>query len=164
VALTIYTFGETRWNSTKDALHPSSVFVKHARCLTAFPLSDWFAQQFLLQQTRARERGLGRKPESDCLDEVGEATHEVVESKGERVENGECLYSPGYDPVPVMWWLEQKTKHFEIANWATWLLDAVIQSATCERLFKDFTRFHTKVRSRLKSRTVQKITKVKRGM
>ena len=44
---------------------------------------------------------------------------------------------------------------------AAFLLDCTVQAATCERLFREFARQHTKVRNRLHPSTVFQITQVK---
>ena len=41
------------------------------------------------------------------------------------------------------------------------LLDAPVQAATCERLFKEFARLHTKLRNRLKPETTHAMAQVK---
>jgi hypothetical protein len=48
-----------------------------------------------------------------------------------------------------------------IADLAMFLLDANIQAANCERLFKEFSRLHTKVRNRLDPMTTHKMAQVK---
>ena len=40
----------------------------------------------------------------------------------------------------VEYWNMQKLEHYEIANLAAFLLDAVIQAATCERIFKGYAQ------------------------
>ena len=49
----------------------------------------------------------------------------------------------------VEWWEENAVELPEILNLAKFLLDCPIQSASCERLFKDFGRYHTKVRNKI---------------
>ena len=60
----------------------------------------------------------------------------------------------------VEWWEENADELPEIANLAKFLLDSPIQGASCERLFKDFARFHTKVRNRLHTSTTLQLTQI----
>jgi hypothetical protein len=46
-------------------------------------------------------------------------------------------------------------------RFAMFLLDAPVQAASCERLFKDFSRFHTKTRNRLGKEKLVKSTHIK---
>lgn len=62
----------------------------------------------------------------------------------------------------VEYWNMQKLEHYEIANLAAFLLDAVIQAATCERIFKGYAQFHTKARNKLHPETTHQLTQVKR--
>ena len=44
---------------------------------------------------------------------------------------------------PVEFWQDQVREHKHIAKFAQWLLSQAVQSASCERLFKEFVQFHT---------------------
>ena len=68
-------------------------------------------------------------------------------------------YKDGTDPVD--WWMRQRDEFPSIAALAMFLLDAPVQSASCERLFKEFSRFHTKGRNRLHPRTTHMMAQVK---
>ena len=48
----------------------------------------------------------------------------------------------------------------EISNLAKFILDYPIQGARCERFFKDFARFHKKVRNRLHTSTTLQSTQI----
>ena len=60
----------------------------------------------------------------------------------------------------VKWWEENAVELPEILKLAKFLLDCPIQSASCERLFKDFGRYHTKVRNKLDASTTLKSTQI----
>jgi hypothetical protein len=68
-------------------------------------------------------------------------------------------FEPGENSVE--WWGLEKSEHPEIANLSMFLLDAPVQAATCERLFKEFARLHTKLRNRLKPTTTHEMAQVK---
>lgn len=50
---------------------------------------------------------------------------------------------------PVEFWQQQRREHSHIARFSQWLFSAGVQSASCERLFKDYLQFHTKKRNKL---------------
>ena len=60
----------------------------------------------------------------------------------------------------VEWWEENAVDLPEISNLEKFLLNCLIQSALCERLFKDFGRYHTKVRNKLHASTTLKSTHI----
>ena len=68
-------------------------------------------------------------------------------------------YMEGSDPVD--WWMRQIDEFPAIATLAIFLLDAPVQSASCERLFKEFSRLHTKARNRLHPQTTHMMALVK---
>ena len=60
------------------------------------------------------------------------------------------LWLTNFDYLDVDDFEGEDKDHKEIANLTMFILDAVVQTgATCERLLKDFVRFHTKSMSRL---------------
>jgi Mg-chelatase subunit ChlI len=65
------------------------------------------------------------------------------------------------DENAVEWWGLQQSEHPEVSNLSMFLLDAPVQAATCERLFKEFARLHTKLRNRLKPATAHAMAQVK---
>ena len=71
-------------------------------------------------------------------------------------------FTPGENEVE--WWGENLDENPFLATFAMWILDACIQAASCERLFKDFAQFHTKVRNRMKTATTHDSTVVKHDM
>ena len=73
---------------------------------------------------------------------------------------GMATYQGENEENVVEWWEENAVEFPEIANLAKFLLDCPIQSASCERLFKDFDRFHTKVRNKLHASTTLKSTQI----
>ena len=64
----------------------------------------------------------------------------------------------------VEWWEENDDDLPEISNPAKFLLDSPIQGASCERIFKDFVRFHTKARNRLHTSTTLQSTQILHGI
>jgi hypothetical protein len=64
----------------------------------------------------------------------------------------------------VEFWLQYKDEHPGFVNLAIFLLCAPIQSASCERLFKDFALYHTKHRNRMNPPTYLKQTQIKHDM
>ena len=58
---------------------------------------------------------------------------------------GFAAYSKGKDLFS--WWGDYHEEHKELALFAQFLLDAAVQLASVERLFKDYSRFHTQVRN-----------------
>ena len=60
----------------------------------------------------------------------------------------------------VEWWEENAVELPELSNMAKFLLDCPIQSASCERLFKDFGRYHIKVQNKLHASTTLKSTQI----
>jgi hypothetical protein len=64
----------------------------------------------------------------------------------------------------VEFWLQYKEEHPGFVSLATFLLCAPVQSASCERLFKDFALYHTKHRNRMNSPTYLKQTQIKHDM
>ena len=65
---------------------------------------------------------------------------------------------------PVEWWSNLMVEYGPLANLARFLLDAPVQSATCEEIFKHYASFHTKKRNQLGSRKVYMMTQVKYHM
>jgi hypothetical protein len=65
---------------------------------------------------------------------------------------------------PVEWWRDLLVEYGPLANLAMFLLDAPVQSATCERIFKNYAAFHTKKRNQLGNKKVYKMTQVKYNM
>ena len=65
---------------------------------------------------------------------------------------------------PVEWWSDLLVEYGPLANFAMFLLDAPVQSATCEEIFKHYAAFHTKKRNQLGSTKVYKMTQVKYNM
>lgn len=65
---------------------------------------------------------------------------------------------------PVEFWQEQRREHTNLARFAQWIFSASIQSATCERLFKDFSQFHTKKRNKMSHALVHKQALVRRHL
>ena len=63
---------------------------------------------------------------------------------------------------PVEFWKLQEGEHKYIACFAMWILSASIQSATCERLFKDYLQFHTPRRNTTAYTKVHKQAHVRR--
>jgi hypothetical protein len=61
----------------------------------------------------------------------------------------------------VGWWLQHRLEHQGIVRVATFILCAPVQSASCERMFKTITFFHSKVRNRLSGEKYMKMTRVK---
>jgi hypothetical protein len=69
-----------------------------------------------------------------------------------------------YDPKnddPVEWWKLQQCEFPEMSNFAMFLLSCPVQSASCERIFKNYSAFHTKKRNHLDSQQTYKMTLVK---
>ena len=64
----------------------------------------------------------------------------------------------------VEWWEENSDELPEISNLAKFILDYPIQGARCEQFFKDFARFHTKVRNRLHTSTTLQSTQILHGI
>jgi hypothetical protein len=62
------------------------------------------------------------------------------------------------------YWLQHTVEHPGIANLAVHLLCCPVQSAACERLFKDYPLFHTKLRNQLKTEKYHKMTQIKHGL
>jgi hypothetical protein len=92
-----------------------------------------------------------------ALDHLGKSIKRWLSVKSCRLKVD--VFDAGEDPVE--WWGLQKSEHHEIANLSMFLLDCPVQAATCERLFKEFARLHTKLRNRLSSKTVHNMTQVK---
>ena len=63
---------------------------------------------------------------------------------------------------PVEFWQDQVREHFHISKFAQWLLSQAVQSASCERLFKEFMQFHTKARNKTKHSKVHQQAQVRR--
>jgi hypothetical protein len=62
------------------------------------------------------------------------------------------------------WWGMQSSEYPEMAELAMFLLDCPVQAATCERVFKEFARLHTKRRANLINRTTFQMTQVKHAI
>jgi hypothetical protein len=45
---------------------------------------------------------------------------------------------------PVEWWALQEREYPEISSFAMFLLSCPVQSASCERIFKNYSAYHTK--------------------
>lgn len=89
------------------------------------------------------------------LNDLGDSVHKWLSN--ERLDVG--AFKDGSDPFD--WWRRQKVEFPAIANLAMFLLDAPVQSASCERLFKEFSRLHTKSRNRLDPQTTHMMAQVK---
>ena len=63
---------------------------------------------------------------------------------------------------PVEFWQDQVREHVHLATFAQWLLSQAVQSASCERLFKDFVQFHDKKRNKTHHDKVHKQAQVRR--
>jgi hypothetical protein len=61
----------------------------------------------------------------------------------------------------VEYWNNQKESFPPLANLAMFVLDADVHASSCERLFKEFAKQHTKARNRLKPKTVDNLAQVK---
>ena len=70
------------------------------------------------------------------------------------------MYEGDRKEYMVEWREENADELPEISNLAKFLLDSTIQGASCERLFKYFARFHTKVRNRLHTSTTLQLTQI----
>lgn len=70
-----------------------------------------------------------------------------------RVKSGTDItnFTPGSNAVT--WWQVNQDELPELATLSWFLLDAPVQGADCERLFKDLARYHSKSRNRLQSDT-----------
>ena len=79
------------------------------------------------------------------------------------LNNDDTLYVSPYKvgSNALDWWRRQKRENPSIANLAMFLLDAPVQAANCERLFKEFSCLHTKVRNRLDPQTTHMMAQVK---
>ena len=64
----------------------------------------------------------------------------------------------------VVRWDSQMSNYPELAGLAMFLLDCPVQAATCERIFKEYSRFHTKRRANLQNSTAFRMTQVKRAV
>ena len=81
----------------------------------------------------------------------------------ERIAPGKCLTA--YDgEYPSTWWMANEKEVPQLANLAKFLLDAPVQGADCERLFRDLASFHTKWRSRMLAETTFDSAAVKHHM
>jgi hypothetical protein len=65
---------------------------------------------------------------------------------------------------PVEWWGDLLVEYGPLATLAMFLLDAPVQSATCEQIFKNYAAFHTKKRNQLGNQKVYQMTQVKYNM
>ena len=72
------------------------------------------------------------------------------------------VYNHGENPVD--WYVLHDQDYPEMSRLAVFLLGAPVQSASCERLFKDYTRFHTKERNRLTAQKTHNLTVIKHDM
>ena len=70
------------------------------------------------------------------------------------------MYEGDRKEYMVEWREENADELPEISNLAKFLLDSPIKGAICERLFKDFYRFHRKVRNRLHTSTTLQLTQI----
>jgi hypothetical protein len=61
-------------------------------------------------------------------------------------------------------WLKQEVEHPELAAFAAFLHDANAASASCETVFKEFARQHTKLRHNLGAETVHNLTVIKHNL
>ena len=100
--------------------------------------------------------GLSNNEKNYILNDLGDSVDIWVRNKRFDIRS---TYKQGNDPVE--WWSRQKEEYPSIANLAMFLLDAPVQSANCERLFKEFSRLHTKVRNRLDPKTTHEMAQVK---
>ena len=73
-------------------------------------------------------------------------------------------YDPEMFPSIVDWYLENRACGEAFCRFAAWILGAPVQSASCERLFKDFALFNTKSRNRLSQAKMEKSTLIKHDM
>lgn len=74
-------------------------------------------------------------------------------------------YTPGDYPQPTVWWeVNAEMVGIGVANFAKFLLGCPVQSATCERLFKDFAQYLTKTRNRLSRDKLVQSTMIKYDM
>ena len=62
---------------------------------------------------------------------------------------------------PVDFFLPDMIEHRPFIRIAIFLLSCPVQSASCERLFKDFFFFHTKARNRLSDPIRKRLTMIK---
>ena len=76
---------------------------------------------------------------------------------------GMMPFSASEDNV-VEWWNVHSKETALLSKLAVFLLSAPVQSADCERLFKDYDFTHTKVRNRLKMQTVHNCTIIRHGI
>jgi Protein of unknown function (DUF 659)/hAT family C-terminal dimerisation region len=85
--------------------------------------------------------------------ELGRLKRHMMEYLLGRTETKTLSLSPWLptDDDPVAWWhLGAKNNHYpELSRFGCFLLGCPVQSALCERLFKEFARQHTKSRNRL---------------
>ena len=71
------------------------------------------------------------------------------------------LYSKSEFDDPCDWFKLNKDYYGSLVNFAKFLLDCPVQSASCERLFKDFSHFLFKHQSRLLKEKLVKYTMIK---
>jgi hypothetical protein len=69
-------------------------------------------------------------------------------------------FNPAKDDS-VLWWGWQSCEEPILANFAMFLLSCPVQSASCERVFKNYSAFHTKKRNHLGSKKTYRMTKIK---
>jgi hypothetical protein len=65
---------------------------------------------------------------------------------------------------PVEFWAKRAREHNELSHLARFLLSAVVQSASCERIFKSWMLFQTKFRNPLLPHKTQGMNRVRREL
>lgn len=84
---------------------------------------------------------------------------------GQQDETRLFPYTDQYKSDPTVWYdYNENAISTELINFAKFLLGIPGQGASCERLFKDFSRFMTKTRNRLSHDKLKKTTMVKYDM
>jgi hypothetical protein len=106
---------------------------------------------FLKEDPQERKQELGRLRMSSYLWMTGQMDDSLL-----------FPYTDQYRNDPTQWY--EYNEHYistELINFAKFLLGIPAQGASCERLFKDFSRFLTKTRNRLGHDKVMKTTMIK---
>eukprot|EP00977_Amphora_coffeiformis_P000526 scaffold132_cov170-Amphora_coffeaeformis.AAC.5 len=83
---------------------------------------------------------------------------------GRRFTTGVSDTQGAENTPPVEFWAMWVDDHPEMATLAQFLLSAAVQSASCERLFKQWMQFHTKSRNRLQPEKTQGMALVRRAI
>ena len=81
--------------------------------------------------------------------------------KGKYLEGMDNTDEVAKNVYPVDFFLPHMIKHRPFIRISIFLLSCPIQSASCERLFKDFAFFHTKARNRLSDHIRKPLTMIK---